>query len=77
MCCHQLLLLADRAEEAERVHAEADQPHDRDRQQSRARADSHPYPLARTRRGEHQEGKHQPGGDLDAHPGGQRGRTGA
>ena len=43
---HQLLLLADRVEEAERMHAEADQPHDRDRQQTRAGAHGDAHPLA-------------------------------
>ncbi len=39
----QLLLLADRVEEAERVHAEADQANDRDCQQAAAgaRGDGH------------------------------------
>jgi hypothetical protein len=71
---HQLLLLADRAEEAERVHAEADQPHDRHRHQSRAGAQRDAHPFAFGRRGKHQEREHQPGRDLDPHADAKRGR---
>jgi hypothetical protein len=43
---HELLLLADRVDEAERVHPEADHPDDRHREQGRHRAQRNPQPLA-------------------------------
>ncbi len=72
---HELLLLADSAEEAKRVHAEADHAHERDRQQRRARAERHARPLAHARRGKHQKRQHQPGGDLHADARRQRARS--
>ncbi len=56
------------------MRAEADQAHDRDRQQRGARAQRHAQALTRAWRGEHQEGKHQARGDLDAHARRQRAR---
>jgi hypothetical protein len=72
----QLLLLADRVEEAQRVHAEADQPDSRERRQAPDRACEHPQTLARVRRCEQQERQHQPGRDLDPHARDQRARGG-
>jgi len=69
---HHLLLLADGAEEAERVRAEADQPHHRDHQQCRPCPEHHPQSLALAGRGEHQEREHEPRGDLHSHARGQR-----
>jgi hypothetical protein len=74
---HQLLLLADRAHEAECVPAEAQQPDQRDGEQRHARAQSNPRALARTARSEHQEWQQQAGRDLDADAGRQRRRAGA
>jgi hypothetical protein len=74
---HELLLLADGAHEAECVHAEAEQPHQRDRQQGGARRERQPRPVAGPTRREHEERQRQSGRDLDPHTGGQRRRTGA
>jgi hypothetical protein len=74
---HQLLLLADRAHEAERVRAEAEQPHQRDRQQSSACPERDPRALASPRWREHEERQHQTRGDLDADAGRQRSCAGA
>jgi hypothetical protein len=74
---HQLLLLADRAHEAERVRAEAEQSHQCDRQQRGACAQCHPRALASPRWREHEERQHQTRGDLDADAGRQRSRAGA
>jgi processive 1,2-diacylglycerol beta-glucosyltransferase len=70
---HELLLLAHRAEEAERVRAEADQPHGRERRQAQPGARGHRQPLARAPGAEHQEGEQEPGGDLDPDTRDQRG----
>jgi hypothetical protein len=66
---HELLLLADRAQEAERMHAEAEHADERHHHQRRGRRQRHAQTLARVRRGEHQERQHQTRGDLhaDAH----------
>ena len=77
VCGHELLLLADGVEEAERVHAEADQPDDRDGQQTAAGAHGDSDPLAFLRRGEHQERQHQRSCDLDRDPRRDRDRRGA
>jgi hypothetical protein len=74
---HQLLLLADRVEEAQRVRAEADQPDRRERRQAPNRACARPQALAPARGCEQQEGQHQPGGDLDPHARDQRAGGGA
>jgi hypothetical protein len=65
---HQLLLLADRPEEAEGVHAEAEHADQSQRQQAGGRGQEHREPLAPARRGEHQERQHDPGGQLHADP---------
>ena len=72
---HQLLLLADGAQEAERVRAEADQCERRERRQRERRAHQHGAALAPPPRGQHDERQHHPGGDLDAHPGHHRDRA--
>lgn len=71
---HQLLLLADRADEAERMHPEADHPHDCHHEQGGQRAQRHPDPLARARRAEHQERQRETRRQLHAHAGRQRSR---
>jgi hypothetical protein len=74
---HQLLLLADRAHEAERVRAEAEQPHQRERQQSGAGPERHPRTLASPRWREHEERQHQTCRDLDSDARRQRSCAGA
>jgi hypothetical protein len=74
---HQLLLLADRAHEAERVRAEAEQSDQCDRKQSTARAQRHPRALAGPRWREHEERQNETRGDLDADAGRQCSRAGA
>jgi hypothetical protein len=44
--CHELLLLADRADEAERMHTEADHAHEDHRNQSSHGAQGDPCTLA-------------------------------
>jgi len=73
---HQLLLLANRVEKAERVHAEADHPHHGHSHQRCSCAERHLQPLARAGRREHQEWERQPRGHLDPHTDRQRARTG-
>jgi hypothetical protein len=63
--CDELLLLAHRAQEAERVHAEADQSQQRQDQQASGRDGRQPYALAQPRRRQHEERQHHAGGDLD------------
>jgi hypothetical protein len=63
---HQLLLLTDRAEKAERVRAEADQPQRCQRQQADRGRGGHLEAFARLRRREHEEGQNQTRRDLDA-----------
>ncbi len=58
------------------MRAEPDQPDRPHRQQTHCRARRHPHALARARRDEHQEGERETGGELDAHPDGQRARAG-
>ena len=72
----QLLLLADRAGEAERVRAETDQPDHSDQRQAQRGSGHHTQALARGGERE-QERQRQPGGDLDRDPVDQRGRAGA
>jgi hypothetical protein len=78
---HQLLLLADRAGEAERVRAEADQPDHRDQRQAQPRRARHTQARSRVgpvpARPKHEERQRQPGGDLDRDPRDQRGGAGA
>ena len=64
---HQLLLFADRAEEAEGMDAEPDHANERDRQQAQRRARRHAPALAPARRRKHEERQRKPGRDLDAH----------
>jgi len=74
---NQLLLLADRAGEAERVRAEADQPDRRDQRQAQRGGARNAQALARLAGGYQQERQRQPGGDLDRDPRDQRGGAGA
>jgi hypothetical protein len=71
---HQLLLLADRVGEAERVHAEADYADDRHREQGGRRAQRDPQPLAPARCAEHEERQRKTRRELHAHARRQRGR---
>jgi hypothetical protein len=73
----ELLLLSDRAQEAERVHAETEHADRRDRQQAEYRAERDRAAFAHARRGEHEERQQQPGRDLDADTGRERERGGA
>ena len=77
---HQLLLLADRADEAERVRAEADQPEQREQREAQPGGARHAQALARAgpvpavpARPEDQKWQRQPGGRLDRHPRDERG----
>jgi hypothetical protein len=69
---HQLLLLAQRVEEAERVAPEPDDRHHREQREREQRARRHLRALAPSRGGEHDERDHQPGGRLHAHAHGQQ-----
>ncbi len=64
---HQLLLLAHRVEEAERVRAEADQPQRGEAGQRQRCRHQHGAPLPPPARGEHHEREYDAGGDLHAH----------
>jgi hypothetical protein len=78
---HELLLLADRADEAKRVGAEADQPEECEQREAQpggaryaqALAPAGPVPAS----SEDQEWQCQPGGRLDRHPRDERGGAGA
>lgn len=76
---NQLLLLAHRAGEAERVRAEADQPDRRDHRQAQRGGARRAQALAREdpvpARSEQQERQRQPGGDLDRDSHDQRDRA--
>jgi hypothetical protein len=74
---HQLLLLTDRAEEAERVRTEADDAHGRHGEQPQDPGGGNRDALAHSPRRERQEGQKQPGGELHTDPGreGQGGRA--
>jgi hypothetical protein len=74
---HQLLLLAHRAEEPQCVRSEADQPQGRERRQAEPGAGRHSQALARAPGGEHKEGQHEPGRDLDPDACDHRARGGA
>jgi len=63
----ELLLLADRAQKAECVHAKADHRDHRHGQQRGGCAERHAYAFAGTWRREDQERECQPCGQLDAH----------
>jgi hypothetical protein len=71
----ELLLLADGVDEAERVPAEPQQPHEREHEQAAPRHCEHPRALSRAPLGERQEREQQPGADLHADPGYERRRS--
>ncbi len=77
---HELLLLADRAGEAEGVRAEADQPDRREHRQAQRGGAQHAQALAReepvSAGPQYQEWQRQAGGELDPDPRDQRGRAG-
>jgi hypothetical protein len=73
---HQLLLLADRIQKAERVHPEADRPENGQRQQAQACGGGHPQALAHRRCREHEKRQHHAGGHLDPDAGHERGGAG-
>jgi hypothetical protein len=73
---YQLLLLAHRADEPERVRAEADQAKHREQRQAQPGRARYAQALARAGRGEYQKRQRQPGGDLDPDPRDQRDRAG-
>jgi len=56
---HELLLLAERVEEAERVHAEAEHTERAQREQAEAGRRENPQALPRARRRQHEERQHQ------------------
>jgi hypothetical protein len=74
---HQLLLLADGAEEAECVRAKTDQSEGREQRQAQPSAPRHSQALTRAGRREHEERQCQPGGHLDPYPRDQRRRAAA
>jgi hypothetical protein len=61
----KLLLLADCAQEPQRVRAEADQPQDRQRREAERRAAPDPQALSHPLGCEHEKRQHQPRRDLD------------
>ena len=63
----QLLLLADGAQEAERVGAETGHADERDTEQPEAAGERDPHALGPAAAGEHQERQHEAGGELHAH----------
>jgi hypothetical protein len=73
----ELLLLADRAEEAERVAAEADQTDRTEHDDADRRARERLQPLAWQARAEHEEWQREPRRDLDRDAGDERRRGGA
>jgi len=73
----QLLLLADGAEEAERVAAEADQPEHPQRHEAEPGGHGELQPLAAPACPEHEERQHESGGHLDADAGNERRCAGA
>jgi hypothetical protein len=78
---HQLLLLTDRADEAKRVGAEADQPEQCEQSEAQPGGARHAQALARAgpvpARPKDQEWQRQPSGRLDRHPRDERGGAGA
>ncbi len=66
MCGHDLLLLADRVEEAERVHPEAEHAKRCQREQAEERCEQHPTLLARRATGKHEERQHDASRQLHA-----------
>ncbi len=73
----ELLLLADGVEEAERVRAESDQPHERQRDKARGGGGDHARAIARAVPAEREERQQQGRAHLDAHTCDQCGRGGA
>jgi hypothetical protein len=65
---NQLLLLAQRAQEAKGVRPKADNRHDREQQECAKRARRHARSLSPTRGAKYYEREHQPGGGLHADP---------
>jgi hypothetical protein len=68
----QLLLLADRVEEAERVRTEADHPDEHDRREPAQRRQRRSDPPAGSRLAEREERQHEPGAQLHRDPRGER-----
>ncbi len=73
----ELLLLADGAEEPERVRPEPNDADRCDRHQAQHARERHAPALARPTAAEHEEREQQPGGELDPHAAGQCERGGA
>jgi hypothetical protein len=73
----KLLLLADCAQEPQRVRAEADQPQDRECREAECRAAPHPQALSHPLGCEHEKRQHQPRRDLDPDADHQRAGGGA
>jgi hypothetical protein len=71
---HELLLLADRVEKVQSVRPEPNQPERHERHEAEGRGAHDPHPLASAAGGEHEEGQHEPGRDLDRDAGRQRDR---
>ena len=77
---NKLLLLTHRAEESQRMRAEADQAHGGERHQAQPCSCGYAQALARAVRavgGEHEEGQRQPCRDLDSHTRDQGARSGS
>ena len=74
---HQLLLLAERAQEAQGVHAKADQPDDRESHQTQRRADSDAQALTRPGSAEQHERQREPRRELHPHGTHERCRRGS
>jgi hypothetical protein len=73
---HELLLLSDRVEEAERVHAEADHADREQHEQAERGARQRREALPSQRRCEDEERQHEPCGQLDSHTHRERARSG-
>jgi hypothetical protein len=74
---HELLLLTDGSQEAQRVAAEADHRHRPERGDRDGRRSGDAQALARARRREHEEGEREPGGHLHPEPRHERAGGGA
>ncbi len=74
---HQLLLLADRVEEAESVHAEADHADREQREHAERDARQRREALAAKRRREHEERQYETRGQLHPHTHREHARRGA
>lgn len=73
----ELLLLADRTQESERMNAEPDDAEREQREQREGSAAGRTAALARAAGAEHEEGQHEPGAELHADAGRDCGRAGA